>query len=190
MDDRFFALKATDDKASAVDVFRKYDRTVLPVVDPAGTLIGIVTIDDVLNVAEERSTRELQRFGGQKSLDESYLNTSFLSLVRKRTSWLVLLFLGEMLTATAMGLSRRGDREGGGPRPLRPADHLQRRQLGLAGGDLIIRALALGEVRLRDYWSVMRREILSRLMLGTLLGSIGFVRIAAWSAFSGVYGPH
>ena len=190
MDDRFLALKATDEKASAVDVFRKYDRTVLPVVDPAGTLLGIVTIDDVLDVAEERSTRELQRFGGQESLDESYVNTPFLSLVRKRASWLVVLFLGEMLTATAMGYFEKEIEKAVVLTLFVPLIISSGGNSGSQAATLIIRALALGEVRLRDYWSVMRREVLSGLMLGTLLGSIGFVRIAAWSAFSGIYGPH
>ena len=151
MDDRFLALKATDEKASAVDVFRKYDRTVLPVVDPEGTLLGIVTIDDVLDVAEDRSTRELQRFGGQESLDDSYVNTPFLSLVRKRASWLVVLFLGEMLTATAMVHFEKEIEKAVVLTLFVPLIISSGGNSDSQAATLIIRALALGEVRLRDY---------------------------------------
>jgi magnesium transporter len=96
-------LAATDDRKTAVQIFRKYDRTALPVVDAGGHLAGIVTLDDVLDVAEEEATREMQRFGGQEALDEPYLSTTMPAMVRKRASWLVILFVGEMFTATAMG---------------------------------------------------------------------------------------
>ena len=102
-DNRFVSLNATDDKKEAVKVFRQYDRTVLPVIDSHGRLVGIVTLDDVLDVAEEEATREIQRFGGLEALDEPYMSTPLLEMIRKRASWLVILFVGEMLTATAMG---------------------------------------------------------------------------------------
>jgi magnesium transporter len=190
MDGRLVSLEATADKASAVEVFRKYDRTALPVLNPAGVLLGIVTIDDVLDVAEERATREIQRFGGLEALDESYIDTPFPALVRKRASWLVVLFLGEMLTATAMGYFEKEIENAVVLTLFVPLIISSGGNSGSQAATLIIRALALGEVGLGDYWSVMRREVLSGLMLGTLPGSIGFLRIAAWSAVSGIYGPH
>lgn len=190
MDDQFVALKVTDDKRSAVAVFRKYDRSALPVVNSEGTLVGIVTIDDVLDVAERQATEELQRFGGLEALEDSYTGTPTLTLVRKRAYWLVVLFVGEMLTATAMGFYERQIEKAVVLALFVPLIISSGGNSGSQAATLIIRAMALGEVRLRDWWSVMRRELLSGLLLGTLLGTIGFLRIGIWSAFSGIYGPH
>lgn len=190
MDNRFVSLSDTDDKLEAVEVFRKYDRTALPVVDQRGTLVGIVTIDDVLDVAEEEATRELQRFGGLEALDEPYVATPFFALVRKRASWLIILFVGEMLTATAMGFFEREIQKAVVLALFVPLIISSGGNSGSQAATLIIRALALGEIHLRDWWLVMRREIASGLLLGLVLGSIGFLRIAVWSAFSRIYGPH
>jgi len=190
MDSRFVALKVTDDKKDAVEVFRKYDRTALPAVDERGVLLGIVTIDDVLDVAEEQATKEIQRFGGLEALDEPYVATPFFALVRKRASWLIVLFLGEMLTATAMGFYS-GEIERAVVLALFvPLIISSGGNSGSQAATLIIRALALGEVKLHDWWMVMRRELASGFMLGAILGTIGFLRIAAWSTFSPMYGPH
>ena len=166
MDNQFVALRATDDKKSAVEVFRKYDRTALPVVDGRGVLVGIVTIDDVLDVAEEQATRELQRFGGLEALDEPYMATPLLAMVRKRATWLVILFLGEMLTATAMGFFEGEIEKAVVLALFVPLIISSGGNSGSQAATLIIRALALGEVKLRDWWMVMRREILSGLLLG------------------------
>ncbi len=190
MNSRFVGLKVTDDKRTAVEVFRKYDRAALPVVDVDGYLVGIVTIDDVLDVAEEEATRELQQFGGVEALDAPYIATPFFELVRKRASWLVVLFLGEMLTATAMGFFEREIEKAVVLALFVPLIISSGGNSGSQAATLIIRALALGEVKLHDWWRVMRREMASGLMLGLVLGTIGFVRIAAWSAFSTIYGPH
>ena len=133
MDRRFVALKATDDQASAVAIFRQYDRSALPVTDTAGMLIGIVTIDDVLDVAEAVATKEIQRIGGSEALDEPYMTISFPRMIQKRAGWLTALFLGEMLTATAMSAYENGDREGRGVGALRAARHLERRQRRFSG---------------------------------------------------------
>ena len=190
MDGRFVALNVTDDKKTAVDVFRKYDRSVLPVVDARGTLVGIVTIDDVLDVAEQEATEDIQRFGGLEALDEPYVDTPFWSLVKKRASWLVLLFLGEMLTATAMGFFEKEIARAVVLALFVPLIISSGGNSGSQAATLIIRALALGEVTLRDWWLVMRREVASGLMLGLILGVIGFLRIAVWSRFTNLYGPH
>ena len=189
-DGQFVTLKASDAKKAAVEVFRKYDRTALPVVDNRGLLVGIVTIDDVLDVAEEQATRELQRFGGLEALDEPYVSTPLLLMIRKRASWLVILFLGELLTATAMGHFEHQI-------SLAPVLALFVPLIISSGGNsgsqaatLIIRALALGEVTTRDAVMVLWREIASGLLLGSILASIGFLRIVLWSQFSNLYGPH
>jgi magnesium transporter len=190
MDNKFVSLSATDDKKKAVEVFRKYDRIALPVVDSNGRLAGIVTLDDVIDVAEEEATREIQRFGGLEALDDPYMSTSLPSMVRKRATWLVILFVGEMLTATAMGFFEKQIERAVVLALFVPLIISSGGNSGSQAATLIIRALALGEVRLGDWWRVMRRELIAGLSLGLILASIGFVRIAAWNAVSNLYGPH
>jgi magnesium transporter len=190
MDGQYVALKVTDDKNSAVEVFRKYDRIALPVIDAKNTLVGIVTIDDVLDVAEEAATREIQKFGGLEALDEPYLATPLLAMVRKRASWLIILFLSEMLTATAMGHFEAEIARAVVLALFVPLIISSGGNSGSQAATLIIRALALNEVRLKDWWIVLRREIASGLLLGAILGTMGFARIALWSAFTPIYGPH
>jgi magnesium transporter len=190
MDRRFVTLTATDDQDAAVAIFRQYDRTALPVTDTAGMLIGIVTIDDVLDVAEATATREIQRIGGSEALDEPYMRTSFKDMVQKRAGWLTVLFVGEMLTATAMGAFEAEIAKAVTLALFVPLIISSGGNSGSQASTLVIRALALGEVELRDWWRVMRRELAAGLALGTILGSIGFMRIAVWSAFSTIYGEH
>jgi magnesium transporter len=190
MDRRFIALKATDDRETAVKVFRKADLAALPVTDSDGVLIGIVTSDDILDVAEQEATEDIQKIGGQEALDEPYMQIAFGRMVKKRAGWLVVLFLGEMLTATAMGFFE-GEIERAVVLALFvPLIISSGGNSGSQAATLVIRALALGEVGLRDWWRIMRREILSGLVLGSILGGIGFLRITLWSAFSDIYGPH
>jgi magnesium transporter len=190
MDRRFVALKATDDQEAAVGVFRQYDRTALPVTDTAGMLIGIVTIDDVLDVAEATATREIQRIGGSEALDEPYIEIAFWRMIQKRAGWLTALFIGEMLTATAMGAFEEEISKAVVLALFVPLIISSGGNSGSQAATLVIRALALGEVGVRDWWRVMRREVLAGLSLGAILGSIGFLRITLWSAFSDIYGPH
>ncbi len=187
---KFISLKTTDVKRNALEAFRKYDRVVLPVVDPQGRLAGIVTLDDVLDIADEAATRELQRFGGVEALDVAYMSTPLTGMVRKRATWLVILFVGEMLTATAMGFFEHEIARAVVLALFVPLIISSGGNSGSQAATLIIRALALGEVRPRDWWIVLRREIVSGLLLGIILGVIGFCRIALWSAFSNLYGPH
>jgi magnesium transporter len=190
MDRRFVALKATDDQQSAVALFRQYDRSALPVTDTAGILIGIVTVDDVLDVVETEATKDIQRIGGSEALDEPYMEIGFGKMIQKRAGWLTALFLGEMLTATAMGFFEAEISKAVVLALFIPLIISSGGNSGSQASTLVIRALALGEVTLRDWWKVMRREIGAGLALGTILGSIGFLRITVWSTFSPVYGEH
>jgi len=190
MDRRFVTLKATDTQESAVAVFRREDRSALPVTDTAGVLIGIVTVDDVLDVAEEAATRDFQMVGGSEALDEPYMQISPLGMVKKRAGWLVVLFLGEMLTATAMGFFEREIARAVVLALFVPLIISSGGNSGSQASTLVIRALAIGELKLADIWRVIRRELFSGLALGCILGAIGFLRISIWSAFSSIYGPH
>jgi len=190
MDRRFVALKATDDQQTAVSVFRQYDRSALPVTDTAGMLIGIVTVDDILDVAETEATKDIQRIGGSEALDEPCMDISFGKMIQKRAGWLTALFVGEMLTATAMGFFEAEISRAVVLALFVPLIISSGGNSGSQASTLVIRALALGEVRLRDWWRVMRRELAAGLALGTILAAIGFMRISIWSAFSDVYGQH
>lgn len=190
MDHRFVKLTATDAAESAVNVFLAEDRKALPVTDTSGILIGIVTIDDVLKIAETRATAEIQKVGGSEALDEPYMTIGFWQMIKKRGGWLVVLFLGEMLTATAMGFFEGEIEKAVVLALFVPLIISSGGNSGSQATTLVIRALAIGEVKLADWWRVMRREILSGLALGSILGTIGFFRIAVWSIFSKIYGPH
>ena len=190
MDYRYVALKAADSQVSAVHVFKDQDLKALPVTDTTGVLIGIVTIDDVLDVAEAQATKEIQKIGGSEAFDEPYMQIGFWRMVKKRGGWLVILFLGEMLTATAMGFFEREIERAVVLALFVPLVISSGGNSGSQASTLVIRALALREVRLLDWWRVMRREVLSGLALGSILGTIGFLRISVWSAFSNIYGPH
>jgi magnesium transporter len=171
-------------------VFRREDRTALPVTDSTGVLIGIVTIDDVLDVAERAATADLQRVGGSEALDEPYMTIAFKRMIQKRAGWLTALFLGEMLTATAMGAFQKEIERAVVLALFVPLIISSGGNSGSQASTLVIRALALGEVTLKDWWRVMRREIGAGLALGGILASIGFFRITIWSAFSTLYGEH
>jgi magnesium transporter len=190
MDRHFVVLNAADPQESAVPVFKGEDRTALPVTDSGGVLIGIVTVDDVLDVAEAEATEDIQRFGGSEALDEPYMEIGFIKMIQKRAGWLTALFLGEMLTATAMGFFEREIEKAVILALFVPLIISSGGNSGSQASTLVIRALALGEVRLGDWWKVMRREIGAGLALGSILGAIGFVRITAWSSFSTIYGEH
>ena len=159
MDHRVVALKAADEQESAVPIFQHEDRVALPVTDSQGMLIGIVTVDDVLDVAESAATRTLQRFGGMEALDEPYLQMRFSSMIRRRGGWLVILFLGEMLTATAMSFFEREIERAVVLALFVPLIISSGGNSGSQAATLVIRALALGEVGLAEWWRVMFREI-------------------------------
>jgi magnesium transporter len=173
-----------------VAVFRQHDRSALPVTDTAGVLIGIVTVDDVLDVAETEATKDIQRIGGSEALDEPYMEIAFTRMIQKRAGWLTALFLGEMLTATAMGFFETEISRAVVLALFVPLIISSGGNSGSQASTLVIRALALGEVTLADWWRVMRRELGAGLALGAILGIIGFLRITVWSAFSDIYGEH
>ena len=195
-DASFAALNVTDSQQDALNVFRKYDRAALPVVDSSGVLVGIVTSDDMLDVAEEEATEDIQKFGGMEALDEPYMRIPLWRMVRKRAGWLIILFLGEMLTATAMANYQEELARALVLALFLPLIVSSGGNSGSQASTLMIRAMALGEVTLRDWWRVMGREVQAGLSLGTILGAIGVVRVAAWAIIGEQYfhrqpyGPH
>ncbi|MEO6150578.1 MAG: magnesium transporter [Mucilaginibacter sp.] len=190
MDGRLIALSASDPQEEAINTFRMNNRTALPVVDADNFLLGIVTVDDILWIANEEYTEDIQKIGGTEALNEPYLDVSLLTLFKKRVGWLVILFLGEMLTATAMAFFEGAIQKAVVLALFIPLIISSGGNSGSQASTLIIQAMALGEVTLADWWRVMRRELLAGLMLGLTLGVIGFMRIYVWTFFSDVYGPH
>ena len=196
MQKTFVALNVTDSQRDALNMFRKYDRTVLPVIDSTGVLLGIVTVDDMLDVAEQEATEEFQKFGGMEALEEPYMRIPLWRMVRKRAGWLVILFLGEMLTATAMATYQEELAKALVLALFLPLIVSSGGNSGSQASTLMIRAMALGEVTLRDWWRVMSREVQAGLSLGAILGAIGVVRVALWAIIGEQYlhrqpyGPH
>ena len=179
-DERFISLKVNDDQEIAGQVFKMNNRVALPVTDDKNILLGIVTIDDMLWVAQEEYTEDIQKIGGTEALDEPYLDISIPKLIKKRASWLVILFLGEMLTATAMQYFQGEIEKATVLALFIPLIMSSGGNSGSQASTLIIQAMALGEVTLADWWRVMRRELISGFILGVILGSIGYFRIVLW----------
>lgn len=191
MDGVVVKLNIEDNTDEAIAKFKEYDRTVLPVVNDDNLLLGVVTIDDVMDAAEQRNTREMQRFGGVESLEYPYVKTPIFSLIRKRAGWLIILFLSEMLTATAMGFFQDELATAVVLALFIPLVISSGGNSGSQAATLIIRALAVKELSLRDWWYVMKRELFSGLCLGVVLGTIGFLRIALWQQLHWYdYGAH
>jgi magnesium transporter len=178
MDENFTALNVHDDQETAVELFKKYDRVALPVVDNHGILIGIVTIDDVFDVAEEEATEDIQKIAGVSALEEPFPTIPILSMVRKRAIWLTILFVAQILTAVAMGFFGDEISKAVVLSIFIPLVISSGGNSGSQAATLVIRAMAVGEIALTDWWLIMRREILSGLMLGSILGVIGFLQVA------------
>jgi magnesium transporter len=184
-------VTATDDREEVLKAFEKYDRVALPVTDRDGHMLGIITVDDVLDVAEQEATEDIQKLGGMEALDAPYLMVGVWAMIRKRAGWLSALFIGEMLTATAMSFFEGEIAHAVVLALFVPLIISSGGNSGSQATSLIIRSLALREVRLRDWLVVFRREVVSGLVLGTLLGSIGFFRIVLWERLHFTeYGPH
>jgi magnesium transporter len=178
------------DQEAVSRVFAQHPFTALPVVDAEGRMKGIVTADDIVHVVREEATEDIQKLGGTAALDEPYMNVSLPVLVQKRGVWLAVLFLGELLTATAMGYYEHHIQRAVVLALFIPLIISSGGNSGSQASTLVIRAMALGEVRLRDWWRVVRREIMAGLMLGSILGLLGVLRIVVWQQFQPIYGQH
>ncbi len=162
----------------------------IPVLDNEGRMKGIITVDDIVDVIQEEATEDIQKMGGTAALDAPYLDVSFGTMIRKRGGWLAVLFVGEMLTATAMGFFEHEIQKAVVLALFVPLIISSGGNSGSQATTLVIRAMALGEVKLRDWWRVVRREIPAGLFLGGMLGCIGIARILLWQSIGGTYGEH
>jgi len=185
-------VNALDDQETVAHKISKYNLLAVPVLEQDGSVAGFVTVDDVIDVLVEEGTEDILRLAAVEpgAMDKPYMQVTLPTMVRKRAGWLVILFLGEMLTATAMGFFEKEIERAVVLALFVPLIISSGGNSGSQASTLVIRALALSEVKLRDWWRVMRREVLSGLGLGVILGTIGFLRISIWSAFSDIYGPH
>jgi magnesium transporter len=190
LEHRNLALRVSDDQETAGAAFGKYDVTILPVVDSRGVLLGVVTVDDVLDVVEKEATEDIQKLGGMEALDEPYLKIGLTSMIRKRAGWLVVLFVGEMLTATAMGYFEDEIAKAVVLALFVPLIISSGGNSGSQATSLIIRALAVRDLGLRDCWRVLRREVIAGFALGCVLASVALVRILLWPNREKIYGPH
>jgi magnesium transporter len=184
MDEQFVALNVYDDQEEAVDAFKKYDRIALPVVDKYGVLIGIVTVDDVLDVAEEEATEDIHKLAAVEALEEPYPTIPLLEMVRKRAVWLTILFIAQILTALVLGFFENEISKAVVLSIFIPLIISSGGNTGSQAATLVIRAMAVGEISLSDWWLIMKREIFSGLILGGILGSIGFVQVAVLANLS------
>lgn len=173
----FIAVQDQMDQEEVARVFADYDVVALPVVNEHNVMVGIVTVDDIVDVVEEETTEDVQKYGGMEALEEPYMRTSFLDLMRKRVGWLALLFVGEMLTVSALGAFEDQLQTAVVLSFFLPLIISSGGNSGSQASTLVIRAMTVGEVRLRDWWRVARREVLSGLSLGAVLGLMGFGRI-------------
>ncbi|MBK9175048.1 MAG: magnesium transporter [Flavobacteriales bacterium] len=189
-DPDFISVKADEEAEVAAKLMEKYDLVVLPVIDARGRLLGRITIDDVVDVIREEETEDVQRMAGMEALEESYMSSSWWEIVKKRVGWLIILFIGESFTATAMSFFEDQIAKAVVLALFVPLIISSGGNTGSQASTLIIRALALGDVTIREWWSVVKREATVGLTLGTVLGIIGFLRVAVWSQFVDVYGEH
>ena len=190
MDTDVITIPEEADQEAVARLFAEHGLAAAPVVDAEGRMKGVVTADDVVAVVEEEATEDIQKLGGSEALDAPYLKTAFTRMVRKRAGWLAALFLGEMLTATAMAFFEEEIAKAVVLALFVPLIISSGGNSGSQASTLVIRAMALGEVRLHDWWRVIRRELAAGLVLGTVLGTIGFLRITLWHAITGIYGEH
>jgi magnesium transporter len=183
-------VRDDQDQEEVSKVFTENDLIAIPVVDSEGHMKGIVTFDDIVGVVQEEATEDIQKLGGMEALEAPYLDIAFGRMFRRRAGWLSALFLGEMLTATAMAFFEDEIARAVVLALFVPLIISSGGNSGSQASTLVVRAMALGEVTLRDWWRVVRREFASGLALGSLLGSIGFLRIVVWQMVSPLYGEH
>ncbi|MCR9132794.1 MAG: magnesium transporter [bacterium] len=185
MDDSFNALHVYDDQEDAVKMFAKYDRVALPVIDTDGVLVGIVTVDDVIDVAEEETTEDMQKMAAMDALDDYYSQTSIGLMVKKRLGWLVVLFIGQILTALTMGQYEELLSQVVFLSFFVPLIISSGGNSGAQAATLVIRALATDDIKSDDWNMVFKREFTSGLMLGGLIGLLGFVTMIGWDLIEG-----
>jgi magnesium transporter len=183
-------LREDEDQELVARVFRRHDLLALPVVDAGRHLKGIVTVDDVVDVVDEEATEDIQKSGAVQTLGAPYLRVGFWRMLSKRAGWLAALFFGEMLTATAMARYESEIARAVVLALFVPLIISSGGNSGSQASTLVIRAMALGELALRDWWRVIRREVAAGLALGLVLGGIGFLRIVVWHAAGDAYGEH
>lgn len=180
LDESYIVLNVNDDQETAVDIFKRYDRIAFPVVDHTGLLIGIVTIDDVLDVAEEEATEDFQKMGAVQVLEEPYSTVPIFTMIKKRAFWLGFLFIGGMFTTTALAAYEDAISQAVVLTLFIPLIIASGGNSGSQAATLVIRAMSLKEVNLKDWWFVMKREVFSGLALGGILALIGLIRIYLW----------
>jgi magnesium transporter len=191
MDGFYVKLDIQDSIDDAIQKFKEYDRVAIPVTNSNNVVMGVVTIDDVIDEAEEKDTKDMQQFGGVESLDLPYVKTDFFTMIQKRAGWLIVLFIGELFTATAMAHFELELSKAIVLQLFIPLIISSGGNSGSQAATLIIRAMALKELSYRDWWYVMKREIFSGITLGLILGIIGFVRIVIWQNMGWYnYGAH
>ena len=178
------------DQEAVARLVRKTGFMAVPVVDGENRMKGIVTVDDIVEVTVTEATEDIQKLGGSESLGEPYLTIALQRMIKKRAGWLSALFLGEMLTATAMGVFEREIEKAVVLALFVPLIISSGGNSGSQATTLVIRAMALGELRLKDWFRVIRRELLAGLALGSILGSIGIIRILVWQVAFHTYGDH
>jgi magnesium transporter len=189
-DRQLISIPATADREEIITFFEKYDRVALPVTDSQGVLLGIITVDDVLDVAEEEATEDIQRMGGMEALEAPYLDIGIAGMLRKRIGWLTVLFFGQMFTATAMAHYQDAITQAVFLSAFVPLIISSGGNSGSQATSLIIRALAVRDVSLSDWWRVALRESVSGIALGLFLGVLGTLRIVLWPGREDIYGPH
>lgn len=177
------SVKTSMDKEEVAKIMEKYDLAYIPVVDALGRLEGRITIDDVLDVIREEETEDVQKMAAIEALEEPYMNTSIWQVLKKRAGWLIILFIGEGFTATAMSFFEHEIAKVVVLALFVPLIISSGGNTGSQASTLIIRSLALGEVTVREWWKIFSREIRVGLLLGLILGVVGFLRVAVWSAF-------
>jgi magnesium transporter len=190
MTTKIYSVSPNTDQNEIAHLLTEHGIKAVPVVDQNGHMQGIVMADDLIDVLREKYTKDIQRIGGMEALDSPYLETGFLAMIKKRAGWLVILFLGEMLTATAMTHFEEEIERAVVLSLFIPLLISSGGNSGSQATSLIIRSLALREVRLRDWWRVIRREVSAGVMLGAILGLVGLVRILIWQGLWNTYGEH
>ncbi|HTQ98094.1 MAG TPA: magnesium transporter [Candidatus Acidoferrum sp.] len=190
MTTKIYKVSPNTDQSEVAHLLTKHGIKAVPVVDEKGRMKGIVTADDLIDVLREEDTEDIQKMGGMEALDGPYLETTFPAMIKKRAGWLVILFLGEMLTATAMGHFEHEIERAVVLSLFIPLLISSGGNSGSQATSLIIRALALREVRLKDWWRVIRREVAAGVVLGAILGVVGMIRILIWQSIWHTYGQH